>query len=148
MENRDRIHDFDFISSEHTAYLWSMLPNYKVNRCFCYLDYQLNDNFQYLQYYKWSEWVIKFNSFWGDSRHLGPYSPYKLCNHKWSKRNMIASLANNNNKFYIWTTEIIYKIYEYSFLNWKCLIWCLHACNCRKLFYLYYFHTLLPWYLK
>ena len=28
-----------------------------------------------------SEWVIKFNGLFGDSRHWGPCSPYKPCNH-------------------------------------------------------------------
>ena len=28
-----------------------------------------------------SEWVIKFNSLFKDSRHQRPYSPYKPCNH-------------------------------------------------------------------
>ena len=28
-----------------------------------------------------SEWVIKFNSLFGDSGHQGPYSPHKPCNY-------------------------------------------------------------------
>ena len=30
---------------------------------------------------KVSEWVIKFNSLFGDSGHRGPCRPYKPCNH-------------------------------------------------------------------
>ena len=39
------------------------------------------------------EWVIKFNSLSGDSGQLGPYNPYKLCNHSVYTLESLSSLT-------------------------------------------------------